>query len=97
MSYDDHRVGADCVLGGDEGLGHGLGFILGALEVGRINIAARAVGVARAAFDARDPLRAGAPDVRQADRRAPGDPAQARRHGDQAPGGAAAHRSTPRS
>jgi butyryl-CoA dehydrogenase len=52
MSYADHRVGADCVLGGDDGLGHGLGFILGALEVGRINIAARAVGVARAAFEA---------------------------------------------
>src|SRR6476469_7616474 len=52
MTYDDHRVGADCVLGGDDGLGHGLGFILGALEVGRINIAARAVGVARAAFEA---------------------------------------------
>ena len=52
MFYDDHRVGADCVLGGDDGLGHGLGFILGALEVGRINIAARAVGVARAAFEA---------------------------------------------
>ena len=51
MFYDDHRVGADCVLGGDEGLGHGLGFILSALEVGRINIAARAVGVARVAFE----------------------------------------------
>ena len=32
-------------------LGHGLGFMLSALEVGRINIAARAVGVARAAFE----------------------------------------------
>jgi butyryl-CoA dehydrogenase len=52
MVYDDHRVGADCALGGDDGLGHGLGFILGALEVGRINIAARAVGVARAAYEA---------------------------------------------
>ncbi|MGZ6999924.1 MAG: acyl-CoA dehydrogenase family protein [Acidimicrobiia bacterium] len=51
MHYDDHRVGADCVLGGEAGLGHGLGFILGALEVGRINIAARAVGVGRAAFE----------------------------------------------
>ena len=51
MFYDDHRVGADCVLGGDEGLGHGLGFMLAALEVGRINIASRAVGVARAAFE----------------------------------------------
>ena len=51
MFYDDHRVGADCVLGGDERLGHGLGDILSALEVGRINIASRAVGVARAAFE----------------------------------------------
>ena len=52
MVYDGHRVGADSVLGGDEGLGHGLGWLLGALEVGRINIAARACGVARAAFEA---------------------------------------------
>jgi alkylation response protein AidB-like acyl-CoA dehydrogenase len=52
MVYDGHRVSADCVLGGEEGLGHGLGWILGALEVGRINIAARACGVARAAFEA---------------------------------------------
>jgi alkylation response protein AidB-like acyl-CoA dehydrogenase len=40
------------VLGGPDGLGRGLHFILSALELGRINIAARAVGVARAAFDA---------------------------------------------
>ena len=52
MTYDDHRVDADSVLGGDEGLGRGQHFILSALEVGRINIAARAVGVARAAFEA---------------------------------------------
>jgi alkylation response protein AidB-like acyl-CoA dehydrogenase len=49
MTYDDHRVPADARLGD---AGRGLGYILGALEVGRINIAARAVGVARAAFDA---------------------------------------------
>jgi alkylation response protein AidB-like acyl-CoA dehydrogenase len=49
MTYDDHRVPADALLGD---AGRGLGYILGALEVGRINIAARAVGVARAAFDA---------------------------------------------
>jgi len=40
------------VLGGEEGLGNGLHYILGSLELGRINIAARAVGVARASFDA---------------------------------------------
>jgi len=33
-------------------LGHGLHFILGSLELGRINVAARALGVSRAAFDA---------------------------------------------
>jgi butyryl-CoA dehydrogenase len=51
MVYDGHRVPASSVLGGPDGLGRGLGFILSALEVGRINIAARAVGVARAAFE----------------------------------------------
>lgn len=51
MVYDGHRVPATCVLGGTEGLGRGLAFVLGGLEIGRINIAARAVGVGRAAFE----------------------------------------------
>jgi alkylation response protein AidB-like acyl-CoA dehydrogenase len=49
MAYDDHRVPADALVGE---AGRGLTYILGALEIGRINIAARAVGVGRAAFDA---------------------------------------------
>ena len=49
MSYVDHRVPAFNLIGEP---GRGLPQILGILEVGRINIAARAVGVARAAFDA---------------------------------------------
>ena len=49
MSYADHRVPAANLIGEP---GRGLPQILGVLEVGRINIAARAVGVARAAFDA---------------------------------------------
>jgi alkylation response protein AidB-like acyl-CoA dehydrogenase len=51
MSYADHRVPAANVLGGEEGLGRGLRFALSALEVGRINIAARAVGVGQAALE----------------------------------------------
>jgi alkylation response protein AidB-like acyl-CoA dehydrogenase len=52
MTYVDHRVPRSSVLGGDAGLGRGLHQILGSLELGRINIAARALGVARAAYDA---------------------------------------------
>jgi alkylation response protein AidB-like acyl-CoA dehydrogenase len=49
MSYAGHRLPADALLGT---AGRGLAQILGVLEIGRINIAARGVGVARAAFDA---------------------------------------------
>ena len=49
MSYDDHRIPAANLIGE---AGRGLPLILGVLEIGRINIASRAVGVARAAFDA---------------------------------------------
>lgn len=49
MSYDGHRIPAANLIGEP---GRGLAQILGVLEVGRINIASRAVGVARAAFDA---------------------------------------------
>jgi butyryl-CoA dehydrogenase len=52
MTYDGHRVPASWVVGGPDGLGRGLHFILAGLELGRINIAARACGVARAAFEA---------------------------------------------
>ena len=52
MSYDGHVVPASAVLGGEAGLGKGLPQILGGLELGRVNIAARACGVAGAAFDA---------------------------------------------
>ncbi len=52
MSYVDHWVPSTAVLGGRAGLGRGLQYILGSLELGRINVAARALGVSRAALDA---------------------------------------------
>ncbi len=52
MAYVDHRIPDANMLGGAEGLGRGLRYALSALELGRINIAARAVGVGQAAFDA---------------------------------------------
>ena len=52
MTYVEHRVPADRVLGGDEGIGQGFHWCLASLELGRVNVAARGVGVARAALDA---------------------------------------------
>jgi alkylation response protein AidB-like acyl-CoA dehydrogenase len=47
--FEDYQVPAENLLGGSEG--HGMQQVLSGLEVGRINIASRAVGVARAAFE----------------------------------------------
>jgi butyryl-CoA dehydrogenase len=49
MAYTDHHIPAGNLIGE---AGRGLPQILSVLELGRINIAARAVGVTRAAFDA---------------------------------------------
>lgn len=52
MSYVDHHVPADQVLGEEAGIGNGFHWCLASLELGRVNVAARGVGVARAALDA---------------------------------------------
>lgn len=49
LAFDNARVPAASLLGGDEG--RGFQHVMSALEVGRINVAARGVGVAQAAFD----------------------------------------------
>ncbi|MFF5989333.1 acyl-CoA dehydrogenase family protein [Prauserella flavalba] len=49
LSFTDCRVPADALLGGAEGAGFGQ--MMRGLEIGRIQVAARATGVARAAFD----------------------------------------------
>lgn len=49
LSFDDCRVPADALLGGVEG--RGFSQMMRGLEIGRIQVAARATGVARAAFD----------------------------------------------
>ncbi|MET8004757.1 acyl-CoA dehydrogenase family protein [Nonomuraea glycinis] len=48
--FDGVRVPVDALLGGVAG--RGMQQVLGGLEIGRVNIAARAVGVAQAAYDA---------------------------------------------
>ncbi|HYB57920.1 MAG TPA: acyl-CoA dehydrogenase family protein [Alphaproteobacteria bacterium] len=49
LIFQDYRVPADRLIGGVEGLG--LKHALGGLELGRINVAARGVGLAQAALD----------------------------------------------
>ncbi|TDY25180.1 hypothetical protein B0G81_5633 [Paraburkholderia sp. BL6665CI2N2] len=49
LSFNDYHVSTDALIGGVEG--KGLQQILGGLELGRINVAARGVGVAQAALD----------------------------------------------
>ena len=78
LAFEDMRVPASQRLGAE---GMGLKIALANLEGGRIGIAAQAVGMARAAFEAaRDYARAQA--IRQADRRASGGRLQTRRYGD---------------
>ncbi|MCQ4321737.1 acyl-CoA dehydrogenase family protein [Stutzerimonas stutzeri] len=49
LAFQDYRVPVDCLIGGVEGVG--LKQVLSGLELGRINVAARGVGVARAALE----------------------------------------------
>jgi alkylation response protein AidB-like acyl-CoA dehydrogenase len=46
-----HRVPADAVLGGDDGVGRGFYQMMDGVEVGRVNVAARGCGVAMRAFE----------------------------------------------
>jgi alkylation response protein AidB-like acyl-CoA dehydrogenase len=49
LVFDDYRAPAEAVLGGEPG--RGFAQMMKGLETGRIQVAARALGVARAAFD----------------------------------------------
>ena len=87
LVYDGYRCPPDRILGGEEaGVGNGFRQMMDALEVGprERRRPRRRHRPARARAGAA--LLAGAQDLRQADRPAPGDPVQARRHGDQGRG-----------
>jgi alkylation response protein AidB-like acyl-CoA dehydrogenase len=52
LVYEDFRCPAENVLGGEEaGLGQGFRQMMDALEVGRVNVAARGVGIAQRALE----------------------------------------------
>jgi alkylation response protein AidB-like acyl-CoA dehydrogenase len=49
--FDGFRTPAASVLGGEAGVGEGFRYFMGAIELGRVNIAARGVGIATRAFE----------------------------------------------
>jgi alkylation response protein AidB-like acyl-CoA dehydrogenase len=52
LVFDGYRTPADSILGGEEaGLGEGFVQMMDALEVGRVNVAARGVGIAQRALE----------------------------------------------
>ncbi|GAC1318266.1 MAG: acyl-CoA dehydrogenase family protein [Thermoleophilaceae bacterium] len=52
LVYEDYRCPSDRILGGEEeGLNKGFGQMMDALEVGRVNVAARGVGIAQRALE----------------------------------------------
>jgi alkylation response protein AidB-like acyl-CoA dehydrogenase len=52
LVFDDYKVPAENILGGeDQGLGQGFVQMMDALEVGRVNVAARGVGIAQRALE----------------------------------------------
>ena len=51
LSFDGLRVPASSVLGGKAGENAGFAYFMGGIELGRVNIAARAVGIATRAFE----------------------------------------------
>ncbi|PBC35680.1 acyl-CoA dehydrogenase [Rhodococcus sp. ACS1] len=52
LVFDGFRVGRGAVLGGEAGLDQGFKYFMAAVELGRVNVGARAVGLATAAFEA---------------------------------------------
>jgi alkylation response protein AidB-like acyl-CoA dehydrogenase len=51
MRLEGHRVPASAVLGGEEGIGRGFQQMMSGVEVGRVNVAARAIGTAQRAYE----------------------------------------------
>ncbi len=51
LLFDGYRAPASAVLGGEAGVGQGFKYFMSGIEVGRVNVAARGAGIARAALD----------------------------------------------
>jgi alkylation response protein AidB-like acyl-CoA dehydrogenase len=52
LVFDGFRVPADAALGGERGINSGFKYFMAAVELGRVNVAARALGLATCAYEA---------------------------------------------
>ncbi|GAC78844.1 putative acyl-CoA dehydrogenase [Gordonia malaquae NBRC 108250] len=84
LLFDGYSIDAAEILGGEPG--RGFYQMMDGVEVGRVNVAARAVGVAHRAFELGTSYGPAARDVRQTDRPASGRPVPHRRDGHQGRG-----------
>ena len=80
LFFEDCRVPAANVLGE---VGQGFAVAMQTLDIGRGGLGASSLGSAKEAYELRAQVRRRAPAVRPADRRLPGHPVQAGRHGRQ--------------
>ena len=81
VALEDWWVPADHLIGGTEGLGRGFYYQMEGFENGRLQTAARAIGVMQAAYDAAARLRPQPHRVRLQDHRLPTDADEARADG----------------
>ena len=79
--FEGHKIGADQILGGEPG--KGFYQMMDGVEVGRVNVAARACGIANRAFELGIAYAQQRETFGKPHRRAPGDPVPPRRDGDQ--------------
>ena len=86
LALEDWWVPADHLIGGDEGLGRGFYYQMEGFENGRLQTAARALGVMQAAYEAALDYARNRTRVRLEHRRVPADAGQARPDGRADPG-----------
>ncbi len=91
LAFDGWRIPAANLVGGDDGLGRGFYYQMEGFENGRLQTAARAVGVMQAAYEAAAAYAADRDGVRPAGRRLPAHPGQADPHGRAHPGRPSVH------
>ena len=75
--FENHRISAEQILGGEAG--KGFYQMMDGVEVGRVNVAARACGIANRAFELGVAYSQQRETFGKPDQRAPGDPVPASR------------------